>query len=127
VSGCGVIERRLQVDFPAQGAVVVTGGWHHRKSYPFSAEFTVVAEGGTLDFAWPGRPLTLHRADGEAEPLPVASRDPYQAEIEYFLDCCRRGQAPELCPPRDSARAVDLTLRMVEARARRGARTPVTL
>src|SRR5439155_2227902 len=39
--------------------VVVTGGWHHPKPYPFSMEFAVVSDGGTLEFNSAGRPLTL--------------------------------------------------------------------
>ncbi len=29
--------------YPSIGSVVITGGWHHPKSYPFSMEFTIVA------------------------------------------------------------------------------------
>src|SRR5262249_23291427 len=29
--------------------IVVTGGWHHPKAYPFSMEFTVVSDSGTLE------------------------------------------------------------------------------
>src|SRR5262249_21629528 len=44
--------------------VIVTGGWHHPKAYPFSMEFTVVSDGGTLEFNSSGRPLALFGADG---------------------------------------------------------------
>ena len=63
--GIDFIEARLQY---ANGAtVLVTGGWHHPKAYPFSMEFTIMADGGTLEYNSAGRPLTLYRADGETE------------------------------------------------------------
>ena len=34
--------------YPGGPAVAITGGWHHPKSYPFSMEFTITADGGTL-------------------------------------------------------------------------------
>ena len=30
---------------------VITGGWHHKKAYPFSMEYTVVADGGTFEYS----------------------------------------------------------------------------
>jgi predicted dehydrogenase len=99
---------------------VITGGWHHPKSYPFSMEYTVVADGGSVEYSSLGGAPALYNSDGEREALPTDERSGYHAEIEYFLDCCRRGAAPELCPPADSARAVAVARRMLEARNRNG-------
>jgi predicted dehydrogenase len=99
---------------------VITGGWHHPKSYPFSMEYTVVAERGTVDYSSLGRSPTLYGADGEVEMLAMTDKDGYRAEIEYFLDCCRRGDSPSLCPPEESADAVALALCILEARKRNG-------
>jgi predicted dehydrogenase len=99
---------------------VITGGWHHPKSYPFSMEFTVVTEKGTVEYSSLGRSPTLYRADGEIELLPMTEQDGYRAEIEYFLDCCRRGESPSLCPPEESAEAVALALCILAARKRNG-------
>jgi predicted dehydrogenase len=109
-------------EYPGIGAVAISGGWHHPKSYPFSMEFTVVADGGTMEFSSAGRPLTLYRADGIEETLPAPDVDGYQAEIEYFLDCAGRGHKPEFCPPEESAAAVKLARMMVESRKRNGER-----
>src|SRR5208283_4761296 len=79
-SGIDVITGELH--YAGQGTVVVTGGWHHPKSFPFSMEYTVVADAGTIDFSSPGREPTLHRLDGTSEPLHLPSQDGYQAEIE---------------------------------------------
>jgi predicted dehydrogenase len=99
--------------------VVVTGGWHHPGEYPFSMEFTVTMDRATLEFSSAGRPLALYGAGT----LPkMAERDAYTAEIEYFLDCCRSGREPELCPPAESAAAVKLIRLMLEARRQKGVR-----
>lgn len=99
---------------------VITGGWHHPKSYPFSMEFTVVGDGGAVEYSSAGRPPTLYRADGEVETLPQEEKDGYQAEIEYFLECASTGKPPERCPPQESALAVALTKLLDEARSRNG-------
>ena len=115
----GVDVITAELHYPGLTAVI-TGGWHHPKSYPFSMEYTVVAEQGTVDYSSLGRDPTLYGQDGEVEPLPMAQQDGYRAEIEYFLDCCRRGERPSLCPPEESADAVALALCVLEARARNG-------
>jgi predicted dehydrogenase len=102
------------------GVVLVTGGWHHPKTYPFSMEYTVVADGGTVDFSSAGRAPTLYREDGTEEALKLPERDGYAAEIEYFVECCRTGRRPEICPPQESAAAVKLTQLMLEARNKNG-------
>lgn len=113
-----------QLYYPGVGGVAITGGWHHPKAYPFSMEFTLVADGGTLEFSSAGRPLTLYRASGEETVLETPDVDGYQAELEYFLECAASGKPPEFCPPRESAIAVKLTRLMVESRGRNGARLP---
>jgi predicted dehydrogenase len=102
------------------GVVLVSGGWHHPKSYPFSMEYTVVSDGGTVEFSSAGRDPMLYREDGTAEKLPLVDRDGYAAELEYFVECCRTGRQPEICPPRESANAVKLGRLMLEARNRNG-------
>ncbi|HXA68370.1 MAG TPA: Gfo/Idh/MocA family oxidoreductase [Bryobacteraceae bacterium] len=116
--GVDIITAALQ--YGGAWTAVITGGWHHPKSYPFSMEYTVVAENGTVEYSSLGRAPTLYRADGEMEMLPLREQDGYRAEIEYFLDCCRRGESPNLCPPEESADAVALALCILEARQRNG-------
>ena len=115
--GVDIITAELHYD---RWTAVITGGWHHPKSYPFSMEYTLVAEKGTVEYSSLGRAPTLYRADGEIEMLALREQDGYRAEIEYFLDCCRRGESPNLCPPEESADAVALALCILEARKRNG-------
>jgi predicted dehydrogenase len=106
--------------YPDIGSVVITGGWHHPKSYPFSMEFTIVAEGGTLEFSSEGRPLALYGANGDKQALEHSQADGYTEEIRYFVDCVTGGRRPDLCPPEESALAVKLARLMVESRKRNG-------
>jgi predicted dehydrogenase len=119
-SGIDVITGELH--YIDGSTVVVTGGWHHPKSYPFSMEYTVVADKGTIEYSSAGRPPTLYWVEGTAETLEMQEADGYRAEIEYFVECCRTGARPELCPPEESAAAVKLTRLMVEARNKNGGR-----
>ena len=102
--------------------VAITGGWHHPKAYPFSAEFTVVADGGTLEYNTGGRPLTLYQPDGVDTAVTVEDRDGFAAELEYFAACAAGGSEPVRCPPRESAMAVRLALKMLESRSKNGER-----
>ncbi len=121
-AGIDVITGALH--YPGQGTAIVAGGWHHPKSYPFSMEYTVVADKGTVEYSSAGRPPTLYREDGSVEELPQPETDGYQAEIQYFTDCIARGERPARCMPEESAAAVRLTRLLVEARNENGARIP---
>ena len=36
---------------PSARTAIITGGWHHPKSYPFSMGYTVLADGGTVEYS----------------------------------------------------------------------------
>jgi predicted dehydrogenase len=110
--------------YPTIGAVAIAGGWHHPAAYPFSMEFTIVADGGTLEFDSAGTPLSEYGADGRQHPLEVPDTDGYRAELAYFLDCATHGHKPLACPPEESAAAVKLALLMLESRNRNGGKVP---
>jgi predicted dehydrogenase len=116
--GMDTIFARLH--YPGGPAVVVTGGWHHPKAYPFSMEFTISGDAGTLEYSSAGKPLTLYGAGGDSRELELPAHDGYQKEIEYFLECASTGRAPVRCPPEESAAAVKLALAMVESRKKDG-------
>jgi predicted dehydrogenase len=109
------------------GVALITGGWHHPKSYPFSMEYTVVSDGGTVEYSSAGREPALYREDGTEEKLKMVEGDGYTAEIQYFVDCCNYGRQPDLCPPGESAEAVKLARLMLEARNRNGERIECNL
>ena len=125
-AGIDVIAATLH--YPSGIGVSIIGGWHHPRSYPFSMEYTVVGDNGTVEYSSAvGAGPVLYRADGESEPLPQAEKDGYAAEIEYFVECCRTGRQPALCPPRESAQAVALMRLLLEARTRNGECVPCKL
>jgi predicted dehydrogenase len=123
----GIDAITAQLYYDNIGTVTDTGGWHHPKAYPFSMEYTVIADGGTVEYSSAGRVPTLYTASGEAQVLELPEKDGYQAEVEYFLDCVRNQRAPERCSPEDSAAAVKLTRLMVDARMRNGEKTTCNL
>ena len=106
--------------YPGIGSVAITGGWHHPKAYPFSMEFTIVSDNGTLDYSSDGRPLALYGADGEKQVVDAGDADLFTEELRYFTECVTQGKTPELCPPEESALAVKLTRLMVESRKKNG-------
>ncbi len=112
----GVDVLTAQLFYAHGGVVLVSGGWHHPKRYPFSMEYTVTGDGGTAEYSSTGRAPAFYTSDGAVETLPLEEQDGYAAEIAYFIECCRRGRQPELCPPEDSAEAVRLTRLLLEAR-----------
>jgi predicted dehydrogenase len=96
--------------FYADGTVAaIEGGWYPG-AIPFSMSFTAVGERDTIEY----------RLGSDAP-------DAYAAELQYFVDCCRAGCQPELCPPRESADAVKLMLLLLEARKRNGEKLPCTI
>jgi len=117
-SGIDIIHANLF--YPGIGAVVVSGGWHHPKSYPFSMEFTVSFQGGTFEYNSAGGDLTLHGAGGEPQTVGVGDKDGFQAELEYFLECALQRQIPARCPPEESSAAVKIMRLITEARNRNG-------
>lgn len=112
----------LQADlFYADGCVAtVTGGWQPSGAYPFSMEYSVTLDGGTIEFSSAGRAPTLYGGKLGERLLPMQDKDGYAAEIGYFVECCLAGKPPEQCPPRESADAVKLMGLMLEARNRKG-------
>ena len=100
--------------------VNIAGGWHHG-AFPFSMEFTLVAEKGTIDFHSSQPNPTLY-VQGEAakELTPPAPIDAYREEIAYFIDCAANNLEPARCLPEHSAQAVSLAHLLLESRTRQG-------
>lgn len=121
-SGIDVMEAELR--YPGGWSAFISGGWHHPKAYPFSMEYTVVMEKGTVDYSSQGRPPALYGADGCEKLLPAADTDGYAVEIEYFIGCCQSQRGPEACLPEESAAAVATMRMLLESRNRNGERMP---
>ena len=116
--GIDVVEARLEYESPVE--VHVSGGWHHPQGYPFSMEFSIVCEEGTLDFHSAQRRLTLYRQNGEVEEPQLAEKDGFEAELEAFVRACEAGKPPDDCRPEESAVATRMTLAMRASRERGG-------
>lgn len=116
-----------QLHYDGRGPVTVTGGWHHPATYPFSMEFTVVAQDGTLDYSSLARPLTIYTAEATSAAMALEENDPWVDELAYFTECAAQGREPELCPPVESAAAVHIAYAMLESRDRGGAKIPCNL
>ncbi len=119
-AGLDILHGQLFYPF---GTVIVSGGWQHEGAFPFTMEYSVTTDAGTIEFSSAGRPPTLYK-DTEQPLMVVADgvvlRDGYAAEIEYFVDCCRTGQQPDRCPPWESAAAVDVMRTLLASRERYG-------
>ena len=117
----GIDLMTAQLHYAAIPSVTVTGGWHHPKSYPFSMEYTVSGENGTLEYSSAGREPAFYCVDGSEQVEVLAAVDGYHAEIAYFAECCRTGAMPERCSPESSMLAVRLASWADESRRRKGA------
>jgi predicted dehydrogenase len=107
--------------------VVISGGWHHA-GYPFSMEFTVSGDSGTMEYHVRDAQPTLYQpAQDPSAVTPTHPVDGYRAEIEYFLECARDNRTPEKCRPEDSARAVALAHLLLESRSQQGKVLPCQL
>jgi predicted dehydrogenase len=128
VSATGYEDLALGIDtihatlyFPGGLTAVITGGWFHKKAYPFSMEYTVAADGGTFEYSsLRGHDVTLYECAGEATPVALREEDGFEAELRYFLSCCIDGSRPNYCAPEDSAAAVKLARVLLDARKRNG-------
>jgi predicted dehydrogenase len=96
--------------------VRIEGGWLESGA-PFHMGFRAQAEDAALELAADGLFLEDKAGRKKLEPPPG---DAYDAEIGYFIECCKRGKQPDRCPPEQSAQAVALALLLKESRSRKG-------
>ncbi len=123
----GVDVLTATLSYPNGLKVTISGGWHHLKSYPFSMEYTVVCDAGTIEYSSAGRPPTLYKDDGTEAPLELGLEDGYVEEIKYFVDCAKANRQPTYCAPESSVQAVKLALLLEQARNRNGEVIPCHL
>jgi predicted dehydrogenase len=98
--------------YPGGPEVRIQGGWFAADT-PFSMSFQARAERAELELTADG--LVRNGAAGERTKIETTG-DGYDAEVSYFVECCRTGRQPELCPPRASAQAVKVALLLKQAR-----------
>ncbi len=123
-TGFEALERQVDVIaaelFYPSHTVTITGGWYH-EGYPFSMEFTVTGEAGTMEYHLRDPKPTLYQpGQPPAETSGPGDADGYKAELEYFVECARTGAYPAKCSPEDSQRAVALANLMLASRSQQG-------
>lgn len=104
------------LSYPEGVEVKIEGGWL-KAGAPFCMGFEAKSDHALLEFT--GEGLTLDEGSGPSKMQPPEG-DAYDAEIGYFLECCRTGKTPERCPPEQSAQAVKIALLLKESRAKKG-------
>jgi predicted dehydrogenase len=82
--------------------------------------FHAQSDAGTLHLSSTGV-LTAQSQSGSSLVVENSGRDPFQAEVDYFVSCCKSRRQPELCPPAHAAQAVKLALLLSKSRIRSGA------
>jgi len=118
----GVDFLSVQLFYEAGGVVTISGGWMEPAGYPFAAGYRVAMEGGVIEYHTAAGAPTLFAPGSAPRALGLGEGDGYRSELQYFAICCRTGTAPELCPPNESADAVNLMRLLLEARSRGGAK-----
>lgn len=91
-------------------AGIAEGSMAMPKSYPFTSNIRVLAEGGVAEYGFSAAPaddggnigesqsksgLRLYPASGDPHVLPVESADPWERELFSFVDCVKEGRNPE--------------------------------
>jgi predicted dehydrogenase len=96
--------------------VRIEGGWRAPEIL-FSAGFEIIGDDAALTLE-DGK-LQLNVA-GNRQAIAIPEHMEYLDQIAYFVDCCRKGTAPDLCPPAESAQAVKLAILLKTSREQNG-------
>ncbi len=101
-----------QYHFPNGPVVTAEGSWAMTVGYPFCMQYTVNFEKATAVFDISAEnPLRLFEAGKEPQAIALPKGMGYTAEIAYFIQCVKAGQAPSIVTLADGANAI----RLVEA------------
>ena len=111
----GIDVIHADLSYPDLGPVIITGGWHHPKSYPFSMEFTATTDEATFDWESKTNDFRKYSVEGESESIPLEEKDAFEAELAYFAECAATNTQPDRCPPAQSVQAVALIQKMLES------------
>lgn len=112
-SPTGSVDRiHAQWRYDSDRVVQLEGYWDMPTGFGFNMGFTAVFEKAAV--VWDmntNKPLTLLRPEVDpVEPEMPAGGDGYFGEIEYFLSCAERNEAPTISTPQQSRDAVLLAL-----------------
>jgi len=104
-------------------SVSIQGGWYPA-GMPFAMGFHVSTDQGGMDLK---DGVLSEKTNGDWCHIASPPGDAYQAELAYFIDCCRAGRSPGECLPLESARAVKLALLLKESRRQGGTTLSCTI
>ena len=89
--------------------VTAEGGWAMHPAFPFSMAFTIVCEKATIDYSTAHTPsLSIYTVSGRVVTPKVPAGDGYSREIDYFLNCIRKGQKPTRVTAADARKALEV-------------------
>ena len=103
--------------YPGGPEVRIQGGWFAPET-PFSMSYQVRFDQAEMEMTLDG--VTVSDASGKRSQIELSGEDPYREQLAYFLNCCRSGDQPALCPPEESANAVKVALLLKQSRAAGG-------
>ncbi len=107
-------------DYGPGRVVQLEGFWDMPPAFGFDCGFSAVFERGAVEWNLAsGKPLTVFLPDGGTDTPPVIEHDGYYGEIDYFLGCIERGEAPKTSTPEQSRTAVALALAEKDSALRR--------
>ena len=120
---------QILIDYGTTSAMV-DGGMMMPETYPFTSTLQVLGADGFLqyDFQAGGRSVEeaggtnelLHYAnEGDPKKLDVEQKDPYLAEVEYFVECIRAGKQATRATPAEARLALATALAARESMASR--------
>ena len=102
--------------------VTAEGGWMMPSGVPFEMGFTIVCEGGTLEFrSGSGKGLQVFVPGGRILSPKVPVGDGYSRELDYLLTCIERKRPVATVTPGSSALSVRVVEREIESARRRTA------
>lgn len=105
--------------------VVAEGGWNYPAKWGFQMAFQAVLEGGTIEFdSRAAQPLMITRGGHDPQPLPtlspqkeasevtgnISSLGGYANELEYFIGCVSRKEAPGIATLKDGIQSLRVVL-----------------
>jgi predicted dehydrogenase len=108
------------IDYRGASALV-DGGMMMPESYPFSSSLQVLCERGALEYHFRagGRSVEMgagvnelmcYPNDGAPFPIAVPQHDPYEAEIDYLVNCIATGVPATRATPADARLALGVAL-----------------
>ena len=112
---------QVLIDYDGGASALVDGGMTMPESYPFSSRLEVRCDRGALEYHFQagGRSvetgtglnqLTLYPIQGDPVRLTGEQRDPYAAEVAYFVECVVTGQPASRVSPADARLALRVAL-----------------